>query len=85
MKKTIWGVIFCLFVSVSAFAESFIWQVQTETSVTYIGGTCHLLRESDYPLPKEFDKAYKNSEPLKKNLSLLGLVISWGKRESSKV
>lgn len=30
----------------------------------YIGGTIHLLRESDYPLPHAFDQAYKDSTKL---------------------
>ena len=28
----------------------------------YLGATCHILRETDYPLPPEFDKGYKASE-----------------------
>lgn len=30
----------------------------------YLGGTCHVLRQSDFPLPPEFDKAYKASDML---------------------
>jgi uncharacterized protein YbaP (TraB family) len=30
----------------------------------YIGGTVHLLRASDYPLPKEFDEAYEKADLL---------------------
>jgi uncharacterized protein YbaP (TraB family) len=49
-----------LFCSV-AFAESSVWKVQKGTSVVYLGGTCHLLRESDFPLPPEFQRAYDAS------------------------
>jgi uncharacterized protein YbaP (TraB family) len=30
----------------------------------YLGGTCHLLRQSDHPLPKAYDTAYQASERL---------------------
>ncbi len=31
-------------------------------TVIYLGGTCHVLREADFPLPQEFDQAYKASQ-----------------------
>jgi uncharacterized protein YbaP (TraB family) len=51
-----------LFVCTWALAESSVWKVQKDKSVMYLGATCHILRETDYPLPPEFDKAYKASE-----------------------
>jgi uncharacterized protein YbaP (TraB family) len=51
-----------LFFSTWASAESSVWKVQKDKSVIYLGATCHILRETDYPLPPEFDKAYKASE-----------------------
>jgi uncharacterized protein YbaP (TraB family) len=51
-----------LFVCTWASAESSVWKVQKDKSVMYLGATCHILRETDYPLPPEFDKAYKASE-----------------------
>jgi uncharacterized protein YbaP (TraB family) len=30
----------------------------------YLGGTCHVLRQSDFPLPGEFEKAYRASDIL---------------------
>jgi uncharacterized protein YbaP (TraB family) len=51
-----------LFVCTSALAESSVWKVQKDKSVLYLGATCHILRETDYPLPPEFDKAYMASE-----------------------
>jgi uncharacterized protein len=40
-------------------AESSVWKVSKDDSVIYVGATCHLLRKTDFPLPTEFDKAYK--------------------------
>jgi uncharacterized protein YbaP (TraB family) len=42
----------------SLFAESSVWRVSKAGNSLYIGGTCHLLRPSDYPLPAEFELAY---------------------------
>jgi hypothetical protein len=39
-----------------------VWKVQKDKSVIYLGATCHILRATDYPLPPEFDKAYRVSE-----------------------
>ena len=32
--------------------------------MVYLGGTIHLLRKSDFPLPAEFDQAYQKSDSL---------------------
>jgi len=45
-------------------AESMIWKVEKGSEVVYIGGTIHLLRESDYPLPEEFLNAFANADIL---------------------
>jgi uncharacterized protein YbaP (TraB family) len=41
-----------------AAAETSLWVVKAEKSTTYLGGTIHLLRPADFPLPPEFDAAY---------------------------
>jgi len=62
MKRVILGIVLVLFVCTWASAESSVWKAQKDNSIIYLGGTCHILRETDYPLPPEFDKAYKASE-----------------------
>ena len=62
MKKLMLGVILNLIVNFSVSADTSLWKVQLNTSVTYLGGTCHVLREADYPLPEEFEKAYEDSD-----------------------
>jgi len=42
-------------------AESSVWAVRFKDRVVYLGGTIHVLRPLDYPLPVEFDAAYANS------------------------
>lgn len=48
--------------SVAAEAGSSVWKAHSKDSYFYIGGTCHLLRASDFPLPVEFDRAYGDSQ-----------------------
>ncbi|MDA3874311.1 MAG: TraB/GumN family protein [Kiritimatiellae bacterium] len=56
---------FCLiFAGGTGRGESSVWKVQKEESVMYLGGTCHMLRKSDFPLPEEFDQAYNASARL---------------------
>jgi uncharacterized protein YbaP (TraB family) len=62
MKRVILSIALVLSVCTWAAAESSVWKAQKGKSVIYLGGTCHLLREEDYPLPPEFDQAYNASE-----------------------
>jgi uncharacterized protein YbaP (TraB family)/type 1 glutamine amidotransferase len=53
----------CLLVSAaSLLAQSSVWQVTRGTNTLYLGGTCHVLRPGDFPLPAEFDQAFDASE-----------------------
>jgi len=45
-------------------AESSVWKVSKGEQSLYIGGTCHILRSADYPLPAEFDLAYAAADTL---------------------
>ncbi len=50
--------------SVNLHADSPVWKVSNKSQHLYIGGTVHLLGKKDYPLPSEFDLAYKQSSKL---------------------
>jgi len=45
-------------------AQSSVWKVSKGEHSLYIGGTCHVLRSTDYPLPVEFDHAYQAADTL---------------------
>ncbi|MCG8414329.1 MAG: TraB/GumN family protein [Pseudomonadales bacterium] len=47
-----------------ASADSSVWQVKSDNTTLYLGGTVHLLRPSDYPLPTEYEEAYADSQEL---------------------
>lgn len=64
IKRISWILFLVLGWAIAATAGSAVWQVQGNGTVTYLGGTCHLLRQSDYPLPTAYTKAYSNSELL---------------------
>jgi uncharacterized protein YbaP (TraB family) len=41
-----------------------VWKVSSDQHSLYIGGTIHILTPEDYPLPKEYDVAYKAADKL---------------------
>ncbi|MBL4581924.1 MAG: TraB/GumN family protein [Gammaproteobacteria bacterium] len=45
-------------------ADTSVWSVRSGDNVVYLGGTVHLLRPGDYPLPDEFEEAYRASSEL---------------------
>jgi uncharacterized protein YbaP (TraB family) len=45
-------------------AQSSVWKVTRGANTFYLGGTCHVLRASDFPLPGEFDVAFAASGKL---------------------
>ena len=64
MKKCLLRLSLILLLCSQAMAESSVWKAQKGESVIYIGGTFHILRQSDFPLPTEFEKAYAASDAL---------------------
>lgn len=45
-------------------AETSVWRVSDGNNLVYLGGTVHLLRPGDYPLPEEYEQAYQGSSEL---------------------
>jgi len=64
MKRGILLWLMLLLVAPLAGAESSIYEVSKGASKLYLGGTIHLLRDSDFPLPEEFEQAYHQSRKL---------------------
>lgn len=50
--------------SQAVIADTSVWRVSNGDFTVYLGGTVHLLRQSDYPLPQEYEDAYANSDTL---------------------
>ena len=49
---------------VGAHADSSVWAISSSGNTLYLGGTIHMLRPSDYPLPEEYEQAYQDSSGL---------------------
>lgn len=74
----------CALLSVSASAETSLYEITKGDQKIYLGGTIHVLRSSDYPLPAEFEQAYENANILvletdMKKASSLNLASRWRK------
>ncbi len=50
--------------SVCACAETSLYEITKGDQKIYLGGTIHVLRNSDYPLPDEFEQAYEQARVL---------------------
>lgn len=50
--------------SLSVSAETSLYEITKGDQKIYLGGTIHVLRNSDYPLPAEFEHAYENAKIL---------------------
>ncbi len=53
-----------LLIPAIAQGQSSVWKISKGAQTLYIGGTCHILRLDDYPLPAEFDLAYAAADKL---------------------
>jgi len=63
MKVILSVLIACLSV-VYSYSETSVWKISDGNNTAYLGGTIHILRESDYPLPDAFNNAFKKSDIL---------------------
>ncbi len=53
----------CLLLSSQLHGAS-VWKVSKGNDYLYVGGTIHVLSQSDYPLPEQYDTAYTDSDTL---------------------
>lgn len=62
MKKSV--LILFIGINITCIAQTSVWEVKADGNSIYIGGTVHVLRPQDYPLPPEYDSAYIRSDQL---------------------
>lgn len=48
--------------SLQCAAETSVWKISKGNNTVYLGGTIHMLKPGDYPLPSAFDIAYIGSQ-----------------------
>lgn len=61
MYRTLIAILFISFLPTIQ-AETSVWKATKDGATVYLGGTIHILRESDYPLPVEFNQAFAASK-----------------------
>ncbi len=59
-----WLILSLVFLTSVGQAKTSLWQVSNGTHSLYIGGTIHMLSANDFPLPREFDQAYRSADVL---------------------
>ncbi|MFW5444357.1 MAG: TraB/GumN family protein [Methylococcaceae bacterium] len=67
-------ILLCLVIPFYTAADTSLWKVSKGNSELYIGGTIHLLSASDYPLPVEFEQAYKQAQTIVFETDLTAMV-----------
>lgn len=45
-------------------AQTSVWKITKDRRSVYIGGASHMMRDADFPLPKEFDQAFAVSNQI---------------------
>lgn len=56
---------FVFFIStILCWGQSSVWKISKDDKSLYLGGSIHILRAEDYPLPASFDYAFNNSDRL---------------------
>lgn len=53
-----------LFSAATLASQTSVWKITRDGKTLYLGGTLHMLRSSDFPLPPEFDAAFAASSKL---------------------
>jgi uncharacterized protein len=59
-----YALLICLLLPCFACAETSLWRISKGNNALLIGGTMHLLSKSDYPLPDEFEQAFREIDTL---------------------
>ena len=83
MKKITAILVLGLIVSSYGFSQTSVWEIRKDDKKIYLGGSVHALRKKDFPLPREFDAAFANSNVLVleadvKDTKAMGKILSEG-------
>ena len=59
-----WFLLLLVLFSSQSFSETSLWRVSKGAHSLFIGGTIHVLRKTDFPLPAAFDDAFDQSSKI---------------------
>ncbi|MDR1405944.1 MAG: TraB/GumN family protein [Prevotellaceae bacterium] len=62
MKKIIALFITGFSFAAPCFSQSSVWEITKDGKTLYLGGSVHILRNEDFPLPKEYDAAFEKAQ-----------------------
>lgn len=60
----LWAALLFLAAGPAAYADSPVWKISRGDHHLFIGGTVHVLGQSDYPLPGAFETAYREASAI---------------------
>jgi len=64
-KKPAYFILCCVFFPLLSLAEpSAVWKISKGSDYLYLGGTVHLLPQSEFPLPAGYDRAFADTDVL---------------------
>lgn len=64
MKRLFLLLVLNTFLFSHGFSQSSVWKVEGNGNTIYLGGSVHVLRPGDYPLPEEFNVAFNKAEAI---------------------
>ncbi len=64
MKKLLLILASSTFLLNHSFSQTSLWKVEGKGNTLYLGGSVHILRPGDYPLPQEYDVAFGKAEAI---------------------
>ncbi len=64
MKIKILFIALLFFTTFKLVAQSSVYKITGNETTMYLGGTIHILKDADFPLPKEYEEAYLKSSLL---------------------
>ncbi len=56
--------VFIMFFPAICISETSLWKISNKGNELYLGGTIHILKKEDYPLPPEYTRAFKKADKL---------------------
>lgn len=62
LAQCVFAIIVCCHLPL--YADTSVWVAEGAGQTVYLGGTIHMLRQSDFPLPAEFQQAYQQADAI---------------------
>jgi len=64
LRNILMSALFFIMFPNTLLAETSLWEISKGNRTLYLGGTIHMLKKEDYPLPSEYNKAFAMADKL---------------------